>query len=200
MKKKAFTLAEIIFCMILICFMYLIVLYNIKTEGINDKAIIATANKTVSSIDEASLKLRGTSNCPNGSLMDNVAGTSELGIINDDGTTPDASDIINIYSKFLKFTKKGINFCDYTTYCQNADIETIEGAKLPGDVVIGIEVLEEIETCPDYKTIDTKETIEGKDQCWGKLYIDVNSKKEPDTLDKDVFIFGLDKNGVNKWF
>ncbi len=201
--KKAFTLAEILFCLILIGFLYMIIINNTKTDKFEQKANIANAYKAVSAIEEASIKLRNNENenCPNGFFIQDVAGTDELLLYKDDGSAPLANDVIDIFAKYLKYTKKDFDFCNYTTYCETAEIdspEDIKGMKLPGGIIVGIEMLDKISKCPDYYSISTKEKVEGTDVCWAKLYIDTNAKKEPNKLNEDVFIFGLDKYGVHK--
>ncbi len=201
--KQAFTLAEILFCLILICFLYMIIISNIKTDNFEKKEHIANALKAVRALDEGSVKIRNTEgiNCPNGLFIEEIAGKKELALYNDAGSTPSSSDVIGIFAKHLKFTKKGFEFCEHTSYCKQAKIKEGEvvAAKLPKNIIIGIQVNEQIGKCPAHYTVTTKEEVEGgKDDCWATVYIDVNGKKDPDKLNEDVFVFGLDKYGVHK--
>ena len=35
-------------------------------------------------------------------------------------------------------------------------------------------------------------------KCWGELYIDTNGIDTPNTYGQDIFIYGLDENGIAK--
>lgn len=193
-KKQAFTLAEILICLVIIGFIALIMIKNVKTKDFTEKTYIASAFKAFESVQQASVKIRDseTESCPTGSFMVNVAGDWEYTLVNSSGINANTEEVLNLYGNYLKFENIGINFCDYTSFCSD---EEIKGAKLPGNMYIGFEVTE-IEDCPDYYMPNTATIINGSGKCWGKLYVDVDGTKGPNTLGKDVYVIGLNESGL----
>ncbi len=193
-NKKAFTLAEVLVCLMIIGVLAAVMIQNIKTKDFTEDGYTATALKILDNVQQASLKIRELEpeRCPTGSFMVDVAGDWEFTLVNDSQTALNTSEVLNLYGNYLKFEETDLNFCDHTPYCSDDDIK---GAKLAGNSYIGFEV-GAIEDCPDYYMPNTDTIISGKGKCWGKLYIDVDGSKGPNTLGKDVYVIGLNENGI----
>lgn len=218
MKKTAFSLAELLVCLILIGFMAVLALNGFKTGAFKEKQRRAEAYKVFSNFSHITAKLLESypENFPSGALMYPVAGTYNYGIYNDDGEVANESDIVDIYSKLAQFKKSkvkdpetgemvALNFCNYSD-CEalglKEDVE-IPGALWFSNVYIGFlknpsDKL--IDECPSYFSPEHDEEIsfpdDSKKYCWGKLYVDTNGKSGPNTLGQDVYIFGLDETGI----
>ncbi len=192
--KKGFTLAEVLVCMVIIGILAIIMVQNVKTKDFKEQGYIANALKIAENIQQASLKIREIekTNCPMASFMVDIMGTWEYALINSSGNNATASDVINLYAKYIKFENTGLKFCDYTSYCSD---DKIIGAKVPPESYIGIEVIS-VSDCPSYYIPGSTTTTPGKGKCWGKLYIDVDGNKGPNQLGKDVFVYGLNEIGV----
>ena len=192
--KKAFTLVEILLCMVIIGVIAVVMVQTIKTKDFTEKSYIANALKIMDNIEQASLKIRELekTNCPMGMFMINIMDTWEYALVNSSGNSASATDVINLYAKYLKFENTGLKFCDHTGYCSNDDII---GAKIHSDSFIGFEITS-TEDCPNYYMPGSDTLTNGKGKCWGKLYMDVNGTKGPDELGKDVFIFGMNEIGI----
>ena len=211
MKNKAFTLAEILIVMTIMGILAIVMIQNIKTDTMSEKTNYAKAYKAIEVFDEASANIRHASDadCPLGSLMyttgKNANGTYDydIGLNLPDSDKEEAA--LNIYSKYIKFDKTNLNFCNFSKYCADNDISNLAGARFSNDIYIGLEILDSISDCPDFYMPETegvitqKTKVNGKKaQCWAKLYIDVNGNDGPNTLGKDIYIFGLDENGINR--
>ena len=192
--KKAFTLAEVLICLMIIGVLAAIMIKNIKTKDFTEKGYIASAYKALESVQQASLQIceLETTSCPMQSYMVNVAGDWEYTIVNASGTNANTEEILNLYDNYLKLEDTGINFCDYTPYCNS---DSIKGAKIAGNGYIGFEVTE-VQTCPDYYLPNSTTLMKGEGKCWGKFYFDADGKKGPNELGKDVFVFGLGERGL----
>lgn len=192
--KNAFTLAEVLVCMVIIGILAIIMVQNVKTKDFTEKGYVANALKIIENVQQASLKIREIekTNCPMASFMINIMDTWEYALVNSSGNSASATDVINLYAKYLKFENKGLKFCDYTSYCSN---DNIIGAKIPPGSYIGIEITS-IANCPSYYVPGSTTTTPGKGKCWGKLYIDVDGNKGPNQHGKDVFVYGLNEIGI----
>jgi len=192
--SNAFTLAEVLICLMIIGVMAIIMIRNLRTKDFTEKSYIAGGYKAIESVQQASLKIRDieTASCPTGSFMVNVAGTWEYALVNASGANANTTEVLNLYDSYLKLENTGLNFCDYTGYCSN---DSIKGAKLPGNTYIGFETTGVI-NCPSYYLPNSSSLTAGKGKCWGKLYIDVDGPKGPNQLGKDVFVMGLNEDGV----
>ena len=128
--KKGFTLAEVLVCMVIIGILAIIMVQNVKTKDFKEQGYIANALKIAENIQQASLKIREIekTNCPMASFMVDIMGTWEYALINSSGNNATASDVINLYAKYIKFENTGLKFCDYTSYCSD---DKIIGAKVP---------------------------------------------------------------------
>ena len=198
MQNKAFTLAEILIALTIIGFISIVMIKNIKMADLKEDTNSAKAFKVLEVFDEASTNIRDTAYCPMGKFIYKDVDDYELGL-----KIAQDMNVLDMYSEFVKFEKRYDSFCDYTGYsdCNG----TIPAAKIPGDIYIGIEQLDEVSDCPDYYMPDNptkievlENPIEGKKpQCWAKLYVDTNGKEEPNTLGKDVFIFGIGEYAVH---
>ena len=201
MKNKAFTLAEILIALTVVGFLAIVMIRNVKSDAFMEKTEILKAYKAVNIFDEASVNLRDIDSeyCPLGKFIIKNVNTYESAV-----SIPSGKTAIDMYSDYIKFEKTGINFCSYSGNC-NASSTNIPGAKLPSDIYIGIEVLDSIADCPDFYmpeengqiTVKNKMIEGAKPKCWAKLYIDTNGIDAPNTLGKDVFIFGMDEFGVH---
>lgn len=195
--KKAFTLAEIMICISVMGILAVVMLLNIKPEMFNKKSNIASAYKAIDEFEKASQKMREkeTQAVPSGDFMTKVLDEYEYAIINDDGTTKDATQVLQLFSKYMKIENVGEEFCDNTGYCSSG--ESYAGAKLTSQIHVGLEVLEKIEDCPIPKIpLDPDAILPERGKCWGKLYIDTNGTDKPNEEGEDVFIFGLNEKGV----
>ena len=218
MKKNAFTLAEILIVLIIMGIIAVMMIANIKSDGFSEKANIAKAYKVINAFDEAAGNIRDINNpkCPTGSFIyrdgKNANGTYGYSI----GLVLPASNkeqaVLDIFGEFIKFEKTGLNFCDYTKYCDSVNasaasdsdkITNVPAAKFSKDIYAGIKILPAIENCPDFylpesdvKLTPRTSIRDGAPKCWAKLYVDVNGIDAPNTLGKDVFVFGLDEFGV----
>ena len=66
---------------------------------------------------------------------------------------------------------------------------------------MGLEVIAnlstgKLQTCPNYYRVNPNEEVTGEGECWGRLYLDANGKKEPNQYGEDAFVFGLNASGV----
>lgn len=209
-KKSAFTLAEILICLTIIGVMGAVFMLNVKSDKFDEKAIIAHANKAISAIDQASMKILEieTESCSTGTFMTKAAGLSkpEYTISNSSGGYADANDVLALYSKYIKFDKNNLNYCEYSpthTVCENGTNTTIKGGKLPGtEVYIGFKIsaytkngnLSECVT--QYYIPGQSNYIQGNGYAWGWVYIDTNGKKGPNKSGKDVFYYCLNETGI----
>lgn len=192
--KNAFTLAEVLICLMIIGVIAVVMIKNLRTQDFTEKSYIANGFKALETVQQASLKIRDLENtsCPMGSFMVNVAGTYDYTLVNASGTNANTTEVLNLYNNYLKLESVGINFCDYTGYCSNS---AIKGAKLPGNVYIGFEVTS-VTNCPNYYLPNSSTLLTGEGKCWGKLYVDTDGPKGPNQLGKDVFVMGLNEKGV----
>lgn len=195
--KKAFTLAEMMVCLIVMGILAVIMLLNIKPEMFNKKSNIASAYKAIDEFEKASQRIREkeTDSVPSGNFMTRILGEYEYAIINEDGTKKDATQVLELFQKYMKIENIGEEFCDNTGFCSSGDSHV--GAKLTNDIHIGLDVLDTVEDCPIPKVpIDPDKTLPNRGKCWAKLYVDTNGLKQPNEEGEDVFIFGLNEKGV----
>lgn len=195
--KKAFTLAEIMVCISIMGILAVVMLLNIKPEMFNKKSNIASAYKAIDEFEKASQKMREKEKdaVPSGDFMTKILGEYEFAIINDDGTLKNATQVLELFQKYMKIENIGEDFCNNSGYCPEGD--SIVGAKLTSEIHVGLEVLENIEDCPIPKIpTDPDAVVPERGKCWGKLYVDTNGKDQPNEEGEDVFIFGLNEKGV----
>lgn len=213
MRKKAFTMTELTIVMIIVGILAAALALNIRNVKVKEKAMVANGFKTIEAVEQAFAKIReiDKTNCPMGSFIIKQAGkgTYSYELKNNAGTAAaNASDVINMIARYIRFEGTIGTFCSKTPYCANT---AIKGAKLAGtDIYVGVEILTKVENCPTYHMPDSETTYPAPTkinkktgntetaQCWGKLYIDVNGADTPNTLGKDVFVFGLDESGLAK--
>lgn len=205
--KKAFTLPELAIVMIIIAIIALVMIQTLKPEKYSQKTNQASAMKVIEYVNQASVQIMDLEKekCPARSFMVKPAGTStwEFAILNDSGSTASAQEVAELFGEHLKYESDILDFCDYTDFCTNDDIK---GAKLAGEAYIGFELFDSVDDCPAYyfpgdenQTPAPKITEGGIEQtrkCWGKLYIDANGQKGPDTEGQDIFVFGLAQDGI----
>ncbi len=198
MKKSAFTLIEVTLSVVIIGIIAVSMMHalNISDSQAYSDIEKAKAAKAIALVDEASQKIREmeTTQCPMKVFMMNTAGSWEYTLVNTSNTSATASDVLSLYAKYIKFVEQPLNFCDYTSQCS---VNTIKGGKISGDVYIGFEVYNSISNCPDYYRPDVEGPISGKGKCWGRVWIKIyDTARYENTIGKDVFILGLNENGV----
>lgn len=213
--KKAFTLAEILICMAIIGALGVVLMRSISNQNFDEKEYALKAHKAMRLIDEASAQIiqSEVEQVPAGAFMINTAGSWEYVICSaansctNKATSP---NLINLYKKYIKFENTTNDFkSDYTGY--SGAPEDIDGAKIPGEIYIGMEVnsnnswecpgtiyipASELKTNETFVASTTANTSDKK--CWGKIYIDTNGKKGPNELGKDVYVFGMGEFGIVK--
>lgn len=209
MFKKAFTLAELLIVFIIIGLISTIIFKNIRPDKMKDKEMVALAFKGIRAVEHAMSNVMEIDkvNCPMGTFLVKRAGTNDftMQLKDNSGGSIDATEVANLFGKYIKYETAVGNFCNNTEYCSGS---TIKGAKISGtNMYIGYEVFS-VTNCPSYrlpnettdtpaptrynKNTDTYDTA----KCWGKVYIDVNGIETPNTYGKDVFIFGMGENGI----
>lgn len=218
MKKTAFSLAELLVCLIIIAFLAVLAINGFKTGGFKEKQRNAEAFKVINDFTHITAKLIETypENFPSGALMYQVAGNYNYGIYNDKGELANEEDIVDIYAKIARFKKSKIkdpetdelvamNFCNYSD-CEILGLE--EDVEVPcalwfSNVYIGFlknSADKLIDECSSYFSPEHDEEIsfptDNKKYCWGKLYIDTNGKSGPNALGQDIYVFGLDEMGI----
>ena len=204
-RKQAFTLAEILIVLTIIGVLALVTLRSFNAKTTKAKLNFARADKAVEVFNNVCARIRLTESkaCPHNTfIIDTGFGTYEKGLLKctegesgEETCSPVTSqDAINIFSEHTKFEKKNLNFCDYSGNCS----VTAAGAELPGGIYVGIEVLEDISDCPAYYMPGDEEetTPPSGSKCWAKLYVDANGPSGPNELGQDVFVFGMDADGV----
>ena len=174
-----------------------VMLLNIKPEMFNEKNNIASAYKVINEFDNASQKMREkeTDAMPSGSFMTKILDEYEFAIINEDGTPKDATQVLELFQKYMRIENIGEEFCDNSGYCKSG--ESIVGAKLTNEIHIGLEVLDSVEDCPIPKIPGEKDSVlPERGKCWGKLYVDTNGTDQPNEEGEDIYIYGLNEKGV----
>ena len=214
--KKAFTLAEILICMAIIGALGVVLMRSISNQNFDEKEYALKAHKAMRLIDEASAQIiqSEVEQVPAGAFMINTAGSWEYVICsaaNSCTNKATSQKLIDLYKKYIKFESTTSNFkSNYTGY--SSAPTSIYGAKIPGEIYIGMEVNSNnsITACPstvyipasELKTNETfvaSTTANTSDKkCWGKIYIDTNGKKGPNELGKDVYVFGMGEFGIVK--
>ena len=213
MKKKAFTIAEILVALVVVGIIVKSVVSNVQSDTFQEKANIARAYKVINEFDKASASIIATDsiNCPLGALMQKAGKNEdgsydyELGLVLPDNNKEKA--VLDIYGEHMKFEKTDLNFCDYSTYCQIANNGTtnIPAVRFANTIYAGIKLYNEVQNCPDFSLPETEGKITPHTKmsgetpkCWANLYVDVNGMEEPNIEGKDIFIFGLDEFGIHR--
>ena len=210
--KNAFTLAEILIVMVIIGIIAVILIQTLNPNRYSEKTNIANARKAIELIKQATSQMieLEKEQIPTGTFMTRPAGSDswEITILNEDGNDASVEDIVNLFGNYIKYESDVIDFCNFTSFCNN---ENVKGAKVAGGIYIGFEKFDDtdIDDCPAYympnsenqisapTTLDkTTGEFDKVKQCWGKVYIDVNGIKGPDTEGQDVFVYGLGEYGM----
>ncbi len=212
--KKAFTLAEILICMAIIGALAIVMMKSISNQNYDEKEYALKAHKAMRLIDEASAQIiqSEVEQVPAGAFMINTTGTWEYVICsaaNSCTNKATSQKLIDLYKKYIKFESTTSNFkTNYTGY--SSAPTSIYGAKIPVDLYIGMQVSSSVGACPSVVYVPAAEQPANETfvasslvdtsskKCWGKLYIDTNGKKGPNTLGKDVYIFGMGEFGIVK--
>ena len=218
MNKNAFTLAETLIVITIIGVLAVIMLKSLKTDNFNEKANTAKIYKAIEVFDEASANIRSAVTplgedtdvpCPMGSFIYKIKNADGTYTYNDGTSLPTSNKeakLMEWYGNFIKFEKTGIDFCTYSS-CTGLSSATknklkTTSVRFSNDIYVGIEILAEPADCPAFNLPDgtsvtpREKTVGGKPQCWAKLYIDVNGTEQPNIAGKDIFILGLDENGI----
>ena len=216
MKKHAFTLAEVTLVLAIIGILAIVMIKNIKTDTFKDKELKAGAVKVVNDFNIASMKIREIEHdkCPNAAFMVK-AGDDWVYTL----TEKDATKVLDLYGEYLKFDKPRsgyYNFCDHTGGLKDEGCEEsadIAGIRLAGDIYVGLKMNLENDVpkdCPtSYYRINTaakdetpgvqnqndEVTISGE-KCWAKLYMDINGNAGPNEVGQDIFVYGMNSDGV----
>jgi len=200
MKKTAFTLAEILICLVVISVIALVMMKSIHSETLRDKANAAKAFKVIESFDQAAENVMNldADSCPLGSFIVSVGGGKVIALNN----ITTAADAMTLFAKYMKFESTGLDFKNYTGYTDdNISKSNVSAAKMSGDTYVGIYINTSLFDCPAYLMpnkeggSDNVPAPSGK-KCWAKLYTDVNGTEGPNTLGQDVYIFGLGESGI----
>jgi len=223
---KAFTLAELLTCLMVLGIIAAIVVSNISKGGLDEQRQQAEAFKALHDYSDITLKLILThpENFPIGAMMRKSGETYSYEIYksqdDEDGNSvkADAKYLLDLYSGFTKFKKTkafnkststvtDIKLCDVTSCSEIgvSDDSNIATANWFNDVYIALQVGnngESIFDCPSYYYPGVEEEIvfdeNNLKSCWGKLYIDTNGKKAPNKKGQDIFVFGLAEMGIAK--
>lgn len=214
--KKAFTLAEILIVMTIVGILTAVLMHNLRLSQFDDKKFKAGAVKVIQEFNIASAKIRDleTTKCPTGNFVIDIMGDKEYALTTNGSTLmTTTTDVLDLFGEYIKLDHPSdyYNFCDYTGWedCP----ENVKGVKMAGDIYVGLKVTAtttSMSACPDYYIIDTsaKDKEQGKanentliqagtdKNCWANLYMDINGKQGPNKLGEDVFVYGLDKDGV----
>lgn len=216
MKKHAFTLAEVTLVLAIIGILAIVMIKNIKSDTFKDKELKAGAVKVVNDFNIASMKIREIEHdkCPNAAFMVK-AGSDWVYTL----TEKDADKVLDLYGEYLKFDKPRsgyYNFCDHTGGLKDEDCKesaNIAGIRLAGDIYVGLKMNLENDVpkdCPtSYYRINTaakdetpgvqnqnnEVTISGE-KCWAKLYMDINGNAGPNEVGQDIFVYGMNAEGV----
>ncbi len=210
MLKKAFTLVEVIVVFIVIGILAMVLFKNIKPNSLKPQEMTALAFKGLRAVEHAMSNVMeiDKANCPMGVFLVKKAGANNftMQLKDNSGNSIDATEVANLFGKYIKYETAVGNFCSNTPYCSSTGIK---GAKIAGtSMYIGFEVFSSVTNCPSYRlpneTSDTPApTRYNKNtatydtaQCWGKVYIDVNGIDTPNAYGQDVFIFGMGENGI----
>ena len=210
MFKKAFTLAELLIVFVVIGVIATVILKNVRPDNMKPKEMTAMAFKAIRAVEHAmgSVMEIDKTNCPMGTFLVKKAGTNDftMQLYDNSGNSIDATEVANLFGKYIKYETTVGDFCNNTPYCSGS---TIKGAKISGTkMFIGYEVFSSLANCPTYRLPDetsdfpaptrynsntgTYETA----KCWGKFYVDVNGMDTPNTYGQDVFVFGMGEKGI----
>ena len=206
MKKNAFTLVEVMICLIIVALLAIVMISNLKSKNFKEKSYIGAINKYIALAQETFSKItEDQTACPTGSFMQKVSGTWQVTTYKSDGTSKiNATEFMNLFGQHIKFKSGVINFCDNSGWCTDT---TVKGAKLPGGAIIGISI-GDVQDCREYympgetspRTAPTVYDIatgqRQTEKCFGSFYIDANALDGPNNRGKDVFVIGIGKKGL----
>lgn len=205
-KKNAFTLAEVLLALMIIGIVAACLARVMKSNNYKEKGNTLMAYKAIETVSSVSSQIRQTETevLPTGKFMiKNAGGTYEYAVLSTDGggKLAPVTELAGMFGDYMKKDGSVINFCSVSGACSN---NNIKGFRLPGDLYIGFELFSAPADCPSFYMPDNKTTAisAGKNfdgttkKCWGKLYIDTNGAKGPNTLNEDYYVFGMDENGV----
>ena len=203
MIKRAFTLIEVLAVLVIIGLIVIVMTANVKFGDYREKSNIAKVYKVINAFDEASASAcdAGSTYCPLGTFMYKVGGDFQHALVlSGSSAAQKAQSAVNMFAEHIKFETTGINFCQYSGFCDGSSTN-YAGAKMPGDIYIGIEYLNTIADCPEANlpeggTVLVNKPLSGNAKCWAKLYVDINGTNPPNTLGNDVYIFGFSESGL----
>ena len=208
--KTAFTLAEVLITMVIISFISLTTIKVVKNSNdtFSGKDDYSKVYKVIENFDYAFAQIRDLEkiNCPMGKFINKtkIATSGTMYAYEKVLSAANATAVFNILKNYIKFDEEDLNFCDYSGYCNDSTQANNPAGKLAGDIYVGINMYESISDCPDYYvpdtgliTVRTDIKTGEKPKCWGNILIDINGAKQPNSLGEDVYVFGLDENGIH---
>ena len=164
MKNKAFTLAEILIVLMIMGVLSVVMMQMFKSDSLTEKGNITKAYKAINTFDEAAANIRDvdSTNCPMGSFIyktgNKTSGyTYEIGLNLPETDKEEA--VLDMFGEFIKFEKTGLNFCDYSKYCEQENqgieeeenkITSIPAVKFSKDMYAGLTLLDPISNCPSF--------------------------------------------------
>lgn len=215
MKKIAYTLAEVTIVITVIGLLSVVLVNTVKIDRFRDKQEKASVIKVIDEFNVAAAAIRDLEKkaCPFKIFAYDVAGDMEYSLYKKNGSalagTEDALAIFEDYLKLDRPSSGYYDFCDYTGWTSCPD--DIKAARLIGEVYVGLKVTAStstgaLELCQDYYRISTDTKTEGGNElveasdtdkkCWADLYIDINGKKGPNEVGKDIFIYSMGAAGI----
>ncbi len=217
MKKLAFTIAELVICLMVIGVLAAVTISTMDTKNFYQKSYLASARKIINEFDQASLKIRDNKdNCPEGVFIVDITNSSAEAV-----HTLNTGNIVGTYKRYTKILNESSNICSTatsnTSMCPSG--ATRPGGKLPSGAYIAFEIFSSLSTCKYYdlekmvqmqkdkETINMStapmlsassriDTLSSKTKCWGRLWVDMNGKTAPNIEGQDVFGFYLGSQGV----
>ena len=206
MRKRGFTLAEVLICLVVIGIIATILMTSLKPQSYNQKAFVSNVRKIVDNFQNASYGiLEEKKHFPMSVFIyEKPTGNPPTitSIYADDATNAitTSEQVVNMYGKYIKYEESDLNFCTYSGACSD---NNVKGARIPGGAYIGFKINTSLFNCPSYKIPDPKATsgasvatATGKGKCWATFYVDVNGKDGPNVLGEDYYEFGMNAVGV----
>ena len=207
-KLSAYTFAEVILAIVIIGVISVMMLRNMKTSGVDEKATVAKATKGFAAISQTleQIRVSESDSCPAQTFItkvkNNGAYVYEYALLNSAGNAADTDWVYKMFDNHMNFDEIDLKFCDYTSSCSD---NNIKGAKVSSDMFVGLEIYgnSALQTCPkkyympDGSIVDKTSVADDKvGKCWGNVYLYIKNKKNTSTEGKNFFKWGLGENGL----